>query len=384
MGWSRRRVREVEPTAEGGVPVAAAILTIQSEAVQGQGEDSDPLAVQGPDGSLLLAVFDGLGGAGGARYQVDGVERKGAYLASRLARRVTWEVGAGLLAAGRAMWSDFGKEEGMANFVRILHGRLQREFEAAAANLGGEPSQLRSAMVRDLPTTAAIAIVEPPPLDPAARSRRGWAIWAGDSRIYSLGAGGLAQISRDDARGGADAYTSLTTDPPIDNCISASEPFELRLVEWEVEVPSVVLAATDGCFGYFPTPAHFEMVLLDAFTASASLQDCQARLAGRISAAARDDATLAAAVLGGGDPGDFQARLKGRLAHLEKAFVNPYDWQQGQVRQAAEALEFATARHEAGVEELDRCAAELWEHYRADYERFLAVDPPRSTDPEQR
>ena len=52
-----------------------------------QGEDSDPILREGPDLGLL-AVFDGMGGAGGTVYETPEGRRTGAYLASRVARDV--------------------------------------------------------------------------------------------------------------------------------------------------------------------------------------------------------------------------------------------------------------------------------------------------------
>ena len=52
-----------------------------------QGEDSDPIVRDGRDLGLV-AVFDGMGGAGGTVYQTPDGPRTGAYLASRVARDV--------------------------------------------------------------------------------------------------------------------------------------------------------------------------------------------------------------------------------------------------------------------------------------------------------
>ena len=55
--------------------------------IAGQGEDSDPILRDGPDLGLV-AVFDGMGGAGGTVYETPDGPRTGAYLASRVARDV--------------------------------------------------------------------------------------------------------------------------------------------------------------------------------------------------------------------------------------------------------------------------------------------------------
>lgn len=365
--WAKERPRSVAP------PVSQApILSVEIEAVTDQGEDAEPLAVEGPGGSFVLGVFDGLGGSGGARYDVDGVERKGAYLASRLARETT-----GVVVAGANSDLEAADQATGSLFAVRLSQHLRRDFKEAASHLGGEPTKLRSAMVRVLPTTAAIALVQPLCQgEDGQMTRRASAIWAGDSRIYVLTPKGLEQISRDDTRADADALTSLSTDPPIDNCISASEPFELRHVEWQLDFPSVVIAATDGCFGYFPTPAHFELALLGGLTSSPSLEECRRHLTEQIATVAGDDATLVAAILDGGDFRAFQTALIERRAYVEQEFVSPFEWQQKRVRAADEELDAMTAQRDERVEARDKCAAELWHQYRDHYERILAPTHP--------
>ncbi|HEY6746336.1 MAG TPA: hypothetical protein VI357_11535, partial [Mycobacteriales bacterium] len=55
--------------------------------IPGQGEDSDPIVRHGRELGLV-AVFDGMGGAGGTTYETPDGPRTGAYLASRIARDV--------------------------------------------------------------------------------------------------------------------------------------------------------------------------------------------------------------------------------------------------------------------------------------------------------
>lgn len=365
--WAKERPRSGAPPAS-----QAPTLSVHLEAVADQGEDAEPLAVEGPGGAFLLGVFDGLGGSGGARYDVDGVERKGAYLASRLARETTEAVAASADGDLKAASQATG-----ALFAMRLSERLRRDFKEAASRLGGEPTKLRSAMVRVLPTTVAITLIQPGCQDDDGRTtRRASAIWAGDSRVYVLTPKGLEQVSRDDTRADADAFTSLSTDPPIDNCISASEPFELRHAEWQLDLPSVVIVATDGCFGYFPTPAHFELVLLRALTSSPSLEECRRHLTEQIATVAGDDATLAAAILDGDDFRTFQAALDERRSYVEQEFVSPFEWQQKRVRAADDELDAMTAQRDKRVEARDKCAAELWHQYRDHYERILASAHP--------
>jgi hypothetical protein len=346
---------------------------VYHEANPSFGEDARPLFEEGLNRSFALGVFDGLGGSGGARYVVDGVERKGAYIASRLARDVTAKT---LMEAPESpLLSRLRKDGTAVPFSSVLGEQLKREFSHRATGLGGEPSKLRSTLVRVLPTTAAIAIVESPTQDNASGQRSATAIWAGDSRVYVLTPrDGLAQVSRDDVRVDTDALTSLSADPPIDNCINASEDFTLRETSWQLDGPCVVLAASDGCFGYLPTPAHFELELLQGLTEFPTPRECERRLNERFASLARDDATLAAAILDGGNFAQLQIALLERRSTVEAEFVAPYKVRHEHVVAAEEAAALAARRRDVQIEAQDKCARDLWGRYRRSYERYLA--PP--------
>ena len=66
--------------------------------VPDQGEDADPILRQGRNLGLV-AVFDGMGGAGGTVYETPDGPRTGAYLASRVARNVVGWTLIGALSA---------------------------------------------------------------------------------------------------------------------------------------------------------------------------------------------------------------------------------------------------------------------------------------------
>lgn len=359
-------------------------MAVHHEAAPGFGEDAEPLLEDGPNESFALGVFDGLGGAGGARYDVDGVERKGAYIAARLAR----DVARSELRRALASPLPAPKEarSATAALVRSLEERLHHEFKRAAAGLSSEPSKLRSSMVRVLPTTAGIALVSAPlRVATGGTMRLASAIWAGDSRVYVLAPeSGLAQVSRDDIRIDADALTSLSTDPPIANCISASQDFTLRHATWELKGRCVVIAATDGCFGYLPTPAHFELELLDALLEEPSLEASERRLNERIASVTRDDATMAAAILDCGSFRQLQDAFRERRSRVDAEFVAPYRWQQEQVAAAERDLAAATAQRDMLVEARTQCAKELWNQYRVPYEQYLTPAPPAEASHDDR
>jgi serine/threonine protein phosphatase PrpC len=371
---------DAAPSAGIGISQSiGTLLTVNHEALPDEGEDARPLARVDPSGSLALGVFDGMGGAGGARYEIDGIERKGAYLASRLARHVVATEVDGTLALSV---SDLASAEAFGQqFAATLSLRLRDEFNSFAAILPGEPSNLRSSMVRVLPTTAAIALVWPTQEAvriPGAPSHLGCAVWAGDSRIYELSpTQGLTQVSCDDARVKTDALSSLESDPPMDNCISASQEFHLNVFAWEIREPSVVFAASDGCFGYLPTPAHFEITLLDALSGAATAEDWQRGLATRIASVTRDDATLAAAALGFANLTAVRAAFEVRHAYVAGEFIEPFARSQELVSAADRDLaRLKNHRDELAVARTE-CARQLWQRYQPGYERLVRASTRR-------
>ncbi|HWX95233.1 MAG TPA: hypothetical protein VNZ01_00155 [Solirubrobacteraceae bacterium] len=349
-------------------------IAVEYEAIPGEGEDAEPLRLLGPSDVVVLGVFDGLGGAGGARYEIEGMERKGAYIASRLARGITLQEAERRLVAPV---TDLASALNMGTqFAAGLAERLQLEFHRVASSLAGEPSSLRSSMVRVLPTTAALVIVWPSRdgRGVGPESRLGCAVWAGDSRIYVLSPSrGLVQVSSDDARVKSDALASLESDPPIDNCISASRDFRLNTFAWELNEPSIVFAATDGCFGYLPTPAHFEIALLDAMSGAATSEDWQRGLAASISSVARDDASLVAATLGFEDFNALRAAFEPRRAYVQKEFVEPYALRQDVLLTADRELAALKQRRDELAEARSQCAKQLWQRYRPGYEQLVAA-----------
>jgi len=103
--------------------------------------------------------------------------------------------------------------------------------------------------------------------------------WAGDSRAYLLDPrAGAQQLTTDDIKSGADAMRNLTDDSVMSNCISASADFHINHRAVELEAPFVVLCATDGCYGYLPSPMHFEQLLLSTMAAAKDKEASRVRM----------------------------------------------------------------------------------------------------------
>jgi serine/threonine protein phosphatase PrpC len=319
--------------------------------VAGQGEDSDPICLMGPD-VALVAVFDGMGGAGGTIYETPDGPRSGAYLASRVTREAVQSRLISLMNAGGLDGPAAAREA-----ERVSLEALQLRL----AELRAPVSRLRSKLLRALPTTMAMVAMERH--DVPERTWTCQVLWAGDSRVYALTPSGLHQLTVDDIRDHADAMANLREDAVINNAISADTAFTVNSKAVELAEPFLIIAATDGCFGYLPSPMHFERLILATMADAQDTDDWSAALQSAISAVTGDDASMAVVAPGAGLP-DLQAIFAGRLQALEQQFLRPLDASASEMEQLAAELENARGRHA-------RIAADLWTAYKSEYNRFL-------------
>ena len=358
-------------------PVHRIVVEHDNHEPRGSGEDAKPLWVfYGPDNGLVGAL-DGLGGAGGELITLpDGIERTGAWVASRHTRAVVHEVYTTMIEETRSQRSsgapadvyDYDQVNGMPasairssfDFTVKLREAIKADLsEVAARTHAGGSGLLRSKMIRTLPTTLALGWYD-------LNEHKYSAIWAGDSRVYCLHPElGLQQATTDDLKTPADAMENLTADGLMSNCVSASADFVLHERRLELPQRCVLLAATDGCFGYVRTPLHFEYLLLATMQQARSWEEWEERLADEIVQITEDDSTLSAAVIGWPDFAACRGAYVSRYTWCGQR-VNAYDSQIAKVGQLE--AELAKAR-----EELVATRRQLWEEYRKTYELLGAA-----------
>jgi len=326
--------------------------------VAGEGEDADPILRVGPDLGLL-GVFDGMGGAGGRVYDTPDGRHTGAYIASRFARNVVERL---MLELIKPEWNLDGP-----GTAAELHRVLASSLAARLAELKAPETTLRSKLVKALPTTMTLAVLQR--ADPAASSYGCHLFWAGDSRAYVADPeAGLMQLTTDDLRSGGDAMRNLSDDSVMSNCVSADTEFHINHRQVELQAPFLVLCATDGCFAYVRSPMHFEQLLLSSLQAARDATGWQQALEARVTAVTGDDAALALLGLGA-DLGGFKQLFKDRAAELQHRYIDPLEELEGQVRRAEQQLaELRASRAELG--------GELWGAYKPGYERYLAAEAP--------
>jgi serine/threonine protein phosphatase PrpC len=323
--------------------------------IAGHGEDSDPILRSGRELGLV-GVFDGMGGAGGTVYETPDGPRTGAYLASRIARDVVEQRMLHLLDPE---WHLDGPA--VAEQLRIaVHDALAEHLR----ELKAPPSGLRSRLLRALPTTMALIALQR--LQPDGDRWAAHLFWSGDSRVYVLSAdAGLQQLTVDDIKDHGDAMANLREDSVVSNAMSADTEFVVNHRQVELTAPFLAIAATDGCFGYVPSPMHVEHLLLSPLQDVQSTQDWSTAVQAAISAVTGDDAAMS--VLGiGADFRRFQTLLADRTTELEQRFIAPLDAADERVRQLERELDQARSQRQGRQ-------AELWAAYKTGYARYLTA-----------
>jgi hypothetical protein len=346
------------PPAPSAMPSVSFKFCTAKVAGEGEGEDADPILRVGPDLGLL-GVFDGMGGAGGRVYDTPDGRHTGAYIASRFARNVVERL---MLELIKPEWNLDGPAT-----AAELHRVLASSLAARLADLKAPETTLRSKLVKALPTTMALAVLQR--TDPTAGSYACHLFWAGDSRAYVVEPeAGAMQLTTDDLRSGGDAMRNLTDDSVMSNCISADTEFHINHRQVALQAPFLLLCATDGCFAYVRSPMHFEHLLLSTLRGARDVPGWQRALEAAVAMITGDDAALALLGLGT-DLDGFKTLFKDRTVEVERRYIDPLDQLDGQVQRAEQELaELRARRVELG--------AELWGAYKHHYERYLAASAP--------
>jgi len=359
--WAKLFMSETEPLRRW------LDVSVNVEKTAGGGEDAEPLLWCSKEGSQqVIGVFDGLGGAGSILYGDLPEQHTGAYYASRSAREIVREFFHEESASG-----DDGEDFGI---LSALEDNLRRGLKKRAEDLtrGGSASRLKSTLIRTLPTT--IAMIQSCRRE-SGNDCRVEAIWAGDSRAFHLHpTQGLQQLSRDDLVSGGDPLENLINDSPLSNYLSADGNFHLNSSTFFFPLPTVLLVATDGCFGYVPTPIHFEYLLLESLDRASSSAEWQVNLARRFVEIAGDDASLALIAVGWEAVEDVQQAFRARFAALKAEYIKAHDELVAELADMDGQWKALGDKRDRWREKVQRSREMIWGHYCKGYMYHLSKE----------
>lgn len=221
-------------------------INFMTEKREGHGEDSAPFFLS-TDDFCAVGVFDGMGGSGAAMCKSDLGEHTKAYVASRIVKEAV------------ESYIRHKADESTTNTIDAEGIRLiaKSRLEQEKSNFPAKASGLRSRLVRDYPTTLALITSQITDEGSLVNS-----YWAGDSRNFLWTQDGFFQISKDDLDTELDPLENLRNDAALSNCVCADRDFIINQKAITVQGKYILISATDGCFGYFLTPMHFQNVLL--------------------------------------------------------------------------------------------------------------------------
>lgn len=304
------------------------------EKKEGKGEDyfsySYPENCQ--NNSTFIAVFDGCGGIGAHRYETGINTYTGAYLASRACAYKTLEY--------YNINGSFYFDNRDSSYLKSEYKKVLNEINDKFPNRG---LKVKGSLAnKSFPTTASVISVKY-----ENRFLYSEFLWAGDSRGYILDEFGLKQITEDDLYGGEDALSNISNDARLSNVINSDTDFEIHSRFIKSKRPSLFISATDGCFGYLPTPMHFEYVILNAICESKSINEFEERIRSFLRKIAGDDFTMGIIAAG------FESFDSMRMYYIrrEKYVYNKY------------IKHLDNSHNEANK-------YELWEEYKKDYYKF--------------
>lgn len=327
-------------------------FTIWTEKREGRGEDAPPTLWQKAPAQTLLAVYDGMGGAGSKIYSIpeangQTVQLSGAFLGARLARRSL---------------EDFFAHTPISqdSFAEALAQRLREDLQLEAQQLEHSPSRLKSKLIKTLPSTLAGAHIW------SDEPRQMQVFWAGDSRIYLLSPRlGLQQLSRDDLNGHPDALENLWQDATLSNCLAAEGNFQIHYRSLPLELPSLVFCATDGCFAYLASPMHFEYFLLQSLMNSYyDPEDWREKLQDVLHQHTADDLSLSLAAFGFDNLNALKNQFFPRYQFLYQNYIAPWESWVSQHPPPQEPEEAQRAQYELEKRTL---LSQLWQTYQRNY-----------------
>ena len=271
----------------------SAIFYVAGEMKESNGEDSYFYGYSENDS--VVAVFDGCGGIGSRRY-ANFSGKTGAYIASRAVSGVI------------SNWFDESKDgETLSSYIKQALDKCNTYADKSGRMMGS--------LGKSFPTTAALIHVQ---------GNEVYCHWAGDSRCYILDDEGLHQLSLDDIDG-EDAFSNITSDGVLTNVICGSSSFVLHKRKLPLNQPCIFITATDGCFGYLPSPFDFEYLITNSLLEASSIDEWKKTLDKTIRGYTGDDYTMCISAYGFSDFNDIKKFFTARNNELKNKYIDSKD-----------------------------------------------------------
>lgn len=320
-------------------------IMFMTEKMEGHGEDAPPLLVI-KDNTFAVGVFDGMGGAGAATCNSEyGENYTKAYVASRMVAS----------SVQSYLESHLGIDSVLVeNMKDVIVQRLRNEQEKYPPET---KSMLRSKLVREYPTTMAVITLTENEKDMAIDC-----FWAGDSHCYLWKRDGFYQISKDDLEEDNDPLENLHNDAAISNCVCADRDFWInhRHIVLKSKEPVAILSASDGCFGYYSTPMHFEDVLKSTLGKARDEKDWQEKIEKQIQKVTGDDTSLSLIGVGFNSFGTFKSLMR----HKKYSAIKKIKELESEIANLRNKLDKAT-------NERQKVIRDGWEGYKQKYMKYL-------------
>ncbi len=272
----------------------------------GHEEDAPPVA-----NDRIAIVCDGLGGAGGVEFEVNGEVHTCAYYASRAVISIAKKF---LEENYDLAFSDGMRhlDQMAVDFAAVIRKGLQAYSDETGINFNKRKSG--GSMVKLLPTTLASCIYKD-----AGDHVDAICFWAGDSRCYTLEKNGLHQLTDDDARGYINAMECLIQDAVMNNVICLDHEFHINWKAYSIPKPCFVFAASDGCFAYLESPMSFESIFLPRTEGEFDLEES---IKASLEAHENDDRTLAGHIFGISSPEEYREVFCSRGDSIESEYIS--------------------------------------------------------------
>lgn len=324
-------------------------VKFMTEKILGHGEDAPPLLME-KGNAYVVGVFDGMGGSGAATCESEyGNDHTKAYVASRIVVSALE-----LYLANHLSTDDVTIEDIKAVIAHKLKDE-QDKYPPLTKTM------LRSKLVREYPTTMAVVIL--------IKRENAFCIdsyWAGDSRCYLWKKDGFYQISNDDLEEENDPMENLRNDAAISNCICADRDFHINCIHINLDKePVAILSATDGCFGYFPTPMHFEHMLKSCLRKSKNEKDWQEKVSQCIQKVTGDDTSLSLIGVGFNSFEQFKNKMTSKSKSVSS--IKRIKVLEDDILRLKKELEQTSSEYEKAI-------SSGWESYKHDFMKFINIE----------